>query len=525
MEQSVKRVMVRWVAILLVFSAMGVFASDQRFKRNDNLKASEERKVAPPVRAFVIADRRFSNLRSEIIERVRKGEFASVSIGVIKDGHTLWQESIGWANKESRIAATPYIPYGLASLGKSITATAVMVLVDQGRVDLDAPIFGYLGEVPLNVFEGNLDRVTVRRVLNMTAAIPHGNMTFFAEKEAGQYSTAKLVRNRGIVVFPPGEAYLYSNFAYAILERMIENVSGKSYSDFLAAEVFGPLGMTNSFVGARKGAGTIAPAHRYGGNGSRLASQYPLPLNSRAMHSSVDDLLNYAMFHLRAPQFKGRRIVRDKSLEQMHRLRGEAQHSLMALGFGSLDLDEKRLWLLSNGQDQGIQATLSLIPSEKLAVVCLVNVSGQAADELAFRVTDTLVPGFLERARQIISEYETWANQPYRPTSDLLGEWKGFISTRSGQVPITLLFQPDGDIHVEIERQPETILSNIGYREGLLSGRFLADLPMEEAAGHAHAVTISIRLKGNYLSGFVTSDLTNKKGSFSLAAYVRLSRP
>ena len=524
MDQSVRKITACLVAILLAFFASQGFAFAQRGECNDRLKTSEEMKMAPLVRTFVTADQRLLKLRSEIVERVRKGDFPSISIGVIKDGRILWEESVGWANKESRIVATPRTPYGLASLGKSITATAVMVLVERGRVELDAPISRYLGGVQLSVFEGNPDQVTVRRVLNMTAAIPHGHATFFTEKEMRQYS-ADLVRNRGIVVFPPGEIYIYSNFAYAILEQMIEKVSGKSYSEFLAAEVFGPLGMTNSFVGARTEFETIATAVHYGDDGSRLTPLFPLPRNSLAMYSSVDDLLGYAMFHLGARQFKGRQIVGDKALEQMHRLRGEAPRSLIALGFGSLDLDEKRLWLLTNGRAGGTQATLSMVPSEGLAVVCLINSSGQVADELAFRISDALVPGFLGRAQQIIGEYETWADQPYKPTPELLGEWKGFISMKSGQVPLTLLFQPDGDVHVKVERHLETILSDVGYREGLLTGRFLADLPMEEAAGHPHAITISIRLKGNRLSGSVTSDFTNERGRFSLAAYVRLSRP
>ena len=486
----------------------------------------EQRKgVEPSVTTYVSADRRFSILRTEVVERVERGEFSSVSIGVLKNDRVLWEESIGWADKESRLVATPHTPYCIASLGKSITATAIMTLVHQGRVDLHAPVSQYLGEAQLTVFEGRPDQVTVRRVLNMTAAIPHGHMTFLDEAEMQQYSIDDIVRNRGIVVFPPGEVYLYSNFAYAILEKVIENVSGKSFPDLLTAEVFQPLGMTNSFVGSRKNAAIIAPAERYGRDGSRLTPGYMLPRNSLAMYSSVEDLLNYAMFHLGSPLLTGRRPVGDEVLEQMHRLRGEAPHSLIALGLASLDLDEQRLWVLTNGRAGGSQATLSMIPSDGLAVVCLINSSGEAADDLVFRISDTVVPGFLERATQIISDHEMWADQPYKPTAEFLGKWEGLISTASGQLPIILLFRPDGDVHVQVGNQLETMLSDIGYREGLLSGQFVADLPMEQAGAGPHSVTISVRFNENQLSGFITSDLVNQKGGFSLSAYARLFRP
>lgn len=470
----------------------------------------------PPARVQVAADRRFSELRKEILTRVQKGELPSVSIAAIKDGAILWKESIGWSDKENRIAATPGTPYGLASLGKSVTATAVMVLAKQGKVDLDAPISRYLGGAPLNVFEGQPDQVTVRRVLNMTAAVPHGLMVYHGMQ---QLATDDLVRNRGLVVFPPGEVYLYSNFSYVLLEKAIEAASGKSYPEFLASEVFAPLGMTDSFVKTTEETGA---AIRYAADGSRLAPDSMFPRNSLAMYASLDDLLDYAMLHLRARQLKGLRILDDKALEQMHRLRGEAPHSLLALGFGSIDLDENRLWLLTNGRAGGIQATLSIIPSEGLAVVCLINSSGQTADDLAFRVTDILASGFLARVQQLIGEHEAWAEQSYKPVSELLGEWRGSIAAKGGDVPLRLLFQPDGDIHVQVGDQIETILSGVAYREGLLSGSFLAELPMEEAAGHPHKVTLSLQLKGDHLSGFATSDFTNEKGRFSLAAYVRL---
>jgi CubicO group peptidase (beta-lactamase class C family) len=502
---SVKKIGVVAGLILGLFGSIG-FASD------------------PPLKTSVAADSRFTNLRNEIIGRVRKGDLPSVSIGVIQNGRILWEESIGWSDKENQIAASPDTPYGLASLGKSVTATALMVLVDKGKIDLNAPVSRYLGGAPLRVFEGTPDQVTVRRVLNMTAAIPHGWMDFVNEKEMLQYSIDDVVRNRGLVVFPPGEVYLYSNFAYAIIEKIIENVSGKSYPEFLRTEVFEPLQMRSSFIRSGKSAENITPAKRYGENSSRPADEYMLPRNSLAMYSSVDDLLRYAMFHLNVKDFKGQKLFGEEMLEQMHHLRGEAPRSLLALGFGSIDLDSKRLWLLTNGRAGGIQATLSMIASEGLAVVCLVNSTGQAADDLVFRISDIIVSGFLESAGQIISEYEAWADQPYKSTPELFGQWKGFISTKSGNVPLMLVFQSDGDIHVKIGSQLETILSDVRYREGLLSGRFLGELQMEEASGNPTRLTISIRLKENRLSGFITSDFTNEKGNFSLATYVCLTK-
>jgi CubicO group peptidase (beta-lactamase class C family) len=248
-------------------------------------------KEIPPSIASVTADPCFATLRAEIIKRVREEEFPSVSIGAIKNDQILWCESIGWADKEKRLASTPDTAYGIASLGKSITATAVMVLVEQGKVKLDGPISEYLGKVSLTVFEGKVDQVTVRRILNMTAAIPHGHMVFNREEDRLSYSTNSLVQNRGIVVFPPGEVYLYSNFAYAILEKLIENVSGKSFPKFLKTEVYDPLEMKSSFIGSGRRVDMVEPVTLYNEKCTRLAAHHMLPRNSLAMYASVNDLV------------------------------------------------------------------------------------------------------------------------------------------------------------------------------------------------------------------------------------------
>jgi CubicO group peptidase (beta-lactamase class C family) len=121
-----------------------------------------------------------------------------------------------------------------------------MILVERGLVGLDDPIERHLGSTTLTVYEGESSAVTVRRVLNMTSAVPHGGLNFRSEEDGDRYTLTDLVRGRGIVVFPPGEHYVYSNFAFGLLERLVENVSGKRFADFVTAEVFRPLGMLDS---------------------------------------------------------------------------------------------------------------------------------------------------------------------------------------------------------------------------------------------------------------------------------------
>lgn len=470
-----------------------------------------------------LAGPRFTALHTEIIERIETGEFPSVSIGVIHKGRILWRESIGLADKENNRLVTPDTPYGLASLGKSIIATAVMVLVDRMEVNLNAPISDYIGTEFLSIYEGEIKEVTVRRILNMTAGIPNGYMIFNNLDQLSAYSINSQVYNRGLVVLPPGECYLYSNFAYALLEKLISDVSGKPFHEFLRLEIFEPLYMRSSFISPNKHIEMIPPTAHYHQEGARIPPLYMLPRNSFATYASLNDLLNFAKFQMGQGEFI-RRPFFERTLEKMHDLRGEAPGAMMTLGLARSDLDAQRYWLLTNGRASGMQATLSMIPAEELAVICLINSTGQASDDLVFRITDLLLPGFLDCALQIIDKYEARAYQPFKPTADFLGTWVGTIQIKETQIPVDLSFLEGGMILAVIGGGLEKPLSRVGYRNGLLSGDTTTILPMEEAQYEPHPVTLSLRLRDGILSGFVTSEINNERGNFSLASYLSLSK-
>lgn len=164
--------------------------------------AAEER--IPSV-AAVPTPAQFNAIKSEIRTRVAKGEFPSFAIGVIQGNTVFWAETLGWADREAHVAATPETAYGLASLGKSITATAMMTLVEQGKVGLDATVAKIIQPDRLTIYEGRTDRPTLRQLLNMTAGIPHGALTYTAPETATQITEAQVLRNRALVVFPPGQ--------------------------------------------------------------------------------------------------------------------------------------------------------------------------------------------------------------------------------------------------------------------------------------------------------------------------------
>lgn len=149
----------------------------------------------------------------------------SVAVAVAKDGRIVWEDAIGWANREKRIPATVNTSYALASLSKPITATGLMVLVERGRVNLDAPVNSYLGTAKLAV-AADANGATIRRVLSHTAGLPLHSHFFYSDRGYSPPSMDETIRRYGNLVFPPGRVFEYSNLGYGIISHVIERVSG-----------------------------------------------------------------------------------------------------------------------------------------------------------------------------------------------------------------------------------------------------------------------------------------------------------
>ncbi len=191
---------------------------------------------------------RFDQLRDSIRSQMIKQQAPSITVGVAKDGKVIWEESFGWADRERLIPATPNTMYSLASISKTMTGTALMTLVKAGKVDLDRPINDYLKDAKIQARIGDANDATVRRVANHTSGLPEHYQNFYENEPWRVPAPAETIRRFGWLMTPPGEKFEYSNLGYGIISHLIEQVSGKSYADYMREAVFLPLGMTRTSV-------------------------------------------------------------------------------------------------------------------------------------------------------------------------------------------------------------------------------------------------------------------------------------
>jgi CubicO group peptidase (beta-lactamase class C family) len=220
------------------------------------------------VAALARADNRFDPVRAFIREQIAARHLPSVTIAVAKHGKIVWEEGFGWANRERRIAATPETLYSLASINKPFTCTALMTLVQAGKIDLDRPANDYLGAAKLRSFAFDVRGATVRRLANHTSGLPAYVHFYFTDGKPPIPPPDAMLAKYGVLIAPPGEHYQYSNVGMQALGTIGTRATGLSYVGYMERTVFRPLGLTHTAVGVpasprSKRSATTRPASRF----------------------------------------------------------------------------------------------------------------------------------------------------------------------------------------------------------------------------------------------------------------------
>jgi len=185
------------------------------------------------------------------------------ALAVVRDGRLVHAKGYGWADLEGKVPVAADSLFRIASLSKSITAVAVLKLVQDGRLDLDANAFPLLGLRPEKA-DPRLADITVRHLLQHTGGWDReksGDPMFMPFRIAEAQGVplppdpAAILRYMATrpLDFDPGTRYAYSNFGYCVLGRIIEKASGQPYEDYVKKAVLAPMGITRMRLGKSLG--------------------------------------------------------------------------------------------------------------------------------------------------------------------------------------------------------------------------------------------------------------------------------
>ncbi len=177
---------------------------------------------------------------------MKKAKMPGMSLAIVHKGNVIYKNGYGLANLEFSIPVTPQSPFKIASLTKPFTATAIMQLVEKGKVSLDENVSHYLDYLPKE-----WNTITVRELLSHTS----GLADYFQAPDWSWKNSWRLdlshdefikMTEKSPRIFNPGEKMQYCNTGYYLLGMLIEKLSGERYEDYLNEYIFHPLGMSNS---------------------------------------------------------------------------------------------------------------------------------------------------------------------------------------------------------------------------------------------------------------------------------------
>lgn len=253
-------------------------------------------------------------------------------------------DAIGYADLRTHKEMKPNTLFWIASMGKPIAATALMMLVDEGRIRLDDPVEKYLPEFrPAEmVLSSDKTRVelrqprtpiTLRDLLSHQSGIPYSSS--LETDILDRYPLALRVQSYALepLLFEPRTDFAYSDAGINTISRVIEVVSGVDYATFLQQEIFGPLGMRDTtFWPTPEQVERLAKSYTESADGSGLNEvpiaelHYPLsdrktrsPTAAGGLFSTAADLSQFCRMLLNHGELDGKRYISEKSLEEMTR--------------------------------------------------------------------------------------------------------------------------------------------------------------------------------------------------------------
>ena len=241
--------------------------------------------AADPARSTTFAEA--FDREVEAFMRVRK--VPGGALAVVKNRRLVYARGYGWMDREKGISVRPDSLFRIASLSKPITAVAVLKLVEDGKLDLDARPFDLVKLAPLPSADTKRDprlgQITVRQLLQHTAGWDRGRSfdPMFRSRQIAQAAAEPPPASPQAIIrymlgrkldFDPGTRYAYSNFGYCVLGRVIEEVSGQPYEKSVQEKVLAPIGIRRMRLGATM---TSAPeeVHYYTPGESKADSVFP----------------------------------------------------------------------------------------------------------------------------------------------------------------------------------------------------------------------------------------------------------
>lgn len=346
-----------------------------------------------------------------LADKMTELDVPGAAVVMVKDGQIFLTKGYGYADQEQKVPFDPERSIVRAgSIVKTVTATAVMQLAEEGKIDLDADINQYLSsfQVP-----GTFPQpITARQLLHYTGGLDSKLMGIRVPDEAELMPLRDyLAHNLPPRVRPPGQIRVYNDIEIALAGLLVEEVTGMTYAQYVRQNIFQPLEMdSSSMVVPERQLDQVAIGYGAGG---------PYPLNyyylndapGAGFNTTAMDLAHFMIMHLQDGAYQGKQVLRRETVQEMHRTGFTHHPKLPGIAY---TFDEKfwgeRRYLAKTGGAPGFHNRMILVPDDGLGVYIVYNRSHTVP--LGWQLENALLERLYPISKQAVERRASSATTP-----------------------------------------------------------------------------------------------------------------
>lgn len=324
-----------------------------------------------------IQEQAFEHLGDLIRQEAANKDLPMLSVLLVDEDGVIWSDGVGVDAKISGLEAGQDTVYRIGSVSKLFTDIVVMQYVEQGILDLDVPVTQYLQDFkprnPHNI------KITLRMLMGHTSGLvrepPVGN---YFDPNLPSLQDTVLSLNDTTLVYKPGTKVQYSNAGIAVVGRVVEKISGGSFSETLKSQLLRPLGMSQSaFAPEKHLLAKLPEAYMRSYHGGRfVAPTFELGVApAGSMYASMNDLGLFMSALIKKGEGVNGRFLEEKTLRQMWSLQNElksARNRSFGIGFMLGDLDGEKT-VSHGGAIYGFSTQMKVVPGKKIGVAISTN--------------------------------------------------------------------------------------------------------------------------------------------------------
>ncbi|GAB4179506.1 MAG: hypothetical protein Fur006_12820 [Coleofasciculaceae cyanobacterium] len=395
-----------------------------------------------------VQDTRTQKLIAKIQAEMKGQNVKGMAVAIVQNGKVVFQQGFGVRDTETNAPITPQTLFRIGSTTKTLTAIALMQLVEAGQLDLDAPVVNYLPQFKVN------PKITVRQLLSHTAGLadaaePYGR----TDPAALRDSIARL--NPQSAFTSPGTVFSYANPGFNTAGAILEAITKESYPRYMEEQLFPKLGMTRTLFNPSLALTyPVAIGHQPTPSGMEVFR--PTPDNAAEApaglaYSSAQDLSKLLLFLLQNGQVQGKSVLSERSVQTMKTPVLGNPHRRWSYGLGLEISEADGVKMIGHGGEiTGYSTTLETFPDHNLGIVILTNRSNFNPKEI------------LATVRQTWLNLPNSAKQPpipldERALKDYVGQYR--LSTATNPSVGTLMVSVGkGVLNAKFEDQPDVEL-------------------------------------------------------------------